>query len=63
MFLSEDEARRVLFTEGARPSLKSFQRYRRELNLPHYLFGKKCIYELRELEAWIKENGRPSQPE
>ena len=59
MFISETEALRVVFSEDTRPSLKAFQRYRRELNLPHYVFGKRIIYELDELEDAIKQMKRP----
>jgi hypothetical protein len=39
--------------------LKAFQRYRRELNLPHYLFGRRRVYDLDELEDAIKQMKRP----
>jgi|GEM_PF-4645367 hypothetical protein len=48
----------------------SFQRYRRELNLPHYAFGRKVIYKLRELEEFMNFRrhllsviGSPEYPE
>jgi hypothetical protein len=59
MFISEEEALRAVFSEGVRPSLKAFQRYRRELNLPHYLFGRRRVYDLHELEDAIKQMKRP----
>ena len=62
MFISEEEALRAVFSEGVRPSLKAFQRYRRELNLPHYLFGRRRVYDLDdldELEDAIKQMKRP----
>ena len=59
MFISEEEALRAVFSEGVRPSLKAFQRYRRKLNLPAYHFGKRIIYDLDELEDAIKQMKRP----
>ena len=59
MYISESEALRLVFSEGARPSLKSFQRYRRELGLPCYHFGKRIMFDREELEAAIKDMKRP----
>ena len=59
MFISESEALRAVFSEDTRPSLKAFQRYRRELGLPAYHFGKRIIYDLEELEGAIKKMKRP----
>ena len=61
MFVSESEALRAVFSEGIRPSLKAFQRYRRELELPAYHFGRRIIYDLDELENAIKKLKRPKQ--
>mgnify|MGYP001099850575 FL=1 len=62
MFVSEKEAAFLLFSEEVRPSLKSFQRYRRKLGLPAYHFGRRIIYSLDELEDAIKKMKRP-EPE
>ena len=59
MYLSESEALRLVFPKDIRPSLKAFQRYRRELGLPHYAFGKRVIYDLDELQAAVKKIGKP----
>ena len=58
-FISETEALRFVFPKDIRPSLKAWQRYRRELNLPHYVFGKRIVYEMDELEQAIKKLKRP----
>jgi len=63
MFVSEKEAAYLLFSEDVRPSLKSFQRYRRKLGLPAYHFGRRIIYSLDELEEAIKKMKRPAEPE
>jgi len=60
MFISETEALRVVFSEGTRPSLKAFQRYRRKLGLPAYHFGRRIIYDLDELEDAIKKMKHPN---
>ena len=62
MFISESEALRAVFSEDTRPSLKSFQRYRRMLNLPAYHFGRRVIYDLDELENAIKKMKTPKPP-
>ena len=62
MYLSEDEARKMVFSEDIRPSLKAFQRYRRKLGLPAYHFGRRIIYDLDELEDAIKQM-RQAKPE
>mgnify|MGYP003639556944 CR=1 FL=1 len=59
MFISESEALRAVFSEDTRPSLKSFQRYRRKLGLPAYHFGRRVIYNLEELEDAIKKMKHP----
>ena len=59
MYLSEDEARKIVFSEDIRPSLKAFQRYRRKLGLPAYHFGRRIIYDLDELQDHIKKMKRP----
>ena len=59
-FISEEEALRTVFPKDIRPSLKCWQRYRREMNLPHYAFQSRVIYDLDELLAAVKKIGKPS---
>ena len=62
MFISESEALRAVFSEDTRPSLKAFQRYRRKLGLPAYHFGRRVLYDLDELEEFMKKMKLPKPP-
>lgn len=54
--ISEQEALRLLFAPGARPSLPAFQRMRRELDLPHVLIGRKVCFDFIELKEHLERH-------
>ncbi|MEJ6700755.1 MAG: hypothetical protein QNL01_07270 [Akkermansiaceae bacterium] len=59
MFVSEREALNLIFSKQVRPSLRVWQKYRRQLDLPAYKFGRRIIYDDRDIEETIEKLKAP----
>jgi len=62
-YVTEDEARKMLFSPDARPSLSAWQRMRRQLELPHFQIGRFITYDLAQLRDHLETHHRFPKPE
>ena len=52
--ITEDEARKLLFSKDARPSKAAFARMRRLNKFPHVKLGRRVLYWRSELEKTLR---------
>jgi hypothetical protein len=57
--ITEDEARKLLFSAEARPSPTQFARLRREYDLPCLRLGRRVLFWDDELKDQLKSLDRP----